>query len=150
MKITIDQIKKLRKHSGAAVMDCRQALEESAGDFKKALLWLEKRSKEKAEKKIGRQTGEGLIEAYIHSTGKIGAIVELTCETDFVARNVEFKELAHELAMQIASMDPQDLETLLNQEYIRDPGKKVEDVVREAIGKLGENIVVREFKRLEI
>lgn len=151
IKITIDQIKKLRQDSGAAVMDCRQALEESGGDFKKALLWLEKRGREKAEKKAGRQTGEGLIEAYIHATGKVGAMVELTCETDFVARNAEFKNLAHEIAMQVASMNPKDVEELLKQEYIRDTSKKtVEQLIKELIGKLGENIVVKRFQRFEL
>lgn len=150
MKISIEQIKKLRGRTGAAVMDCRQALEESGGDEKKAIVWLEKRGKEKAEKKIGRQTGEGLIEAYIHATGKVGAMVELTCETDFVARNADFKNLAHEISMQIASMNPRDIKELLGQEYIRDPQKKVEDIIKETIGKLGENIVIKRFQRFSL
>lgn len=150
MTVMIDQIKKLRQHSGAAVADCRQALEESGGDFKKAIFWLEKNSREKAGKKSGRETGEGLVEAYIHATGKIGALIELACETDFVARNEEFKNLAHELAMQVASMNPQDVKELLEQEYIRDPQKKVEEVVKETVGKLGENIVVKRFKRFSL
>lgn len=150
MKITIDQIKKLRQETGAAVMDCRQALEESGGDFKKAKVWLDKRGREKAEKKAGRQTSEGLIEAYIHATGKVGAMVELTCETDFVARNAEFKNLAHEIAMQVASMNPENVEELLKQEYIRDNSKTVEQLIKELIGKLGENIVVKRFQRFEL
>ncbi|MDP3998668.1 MAG: translation elongation factor Ts [bacterium] len=150
MKITIDQIKKLREETGAAVMDCRQALDKSGGDVKKAKVWLEKRGREKAEKKAGRQTGEGLIEAYIHATGKVGAIVEVTCETDFVARNAEFKNLAHEIAMQVASMNPRDLASLLKQEYIRDNSKTVEELIKETIGKLGENIVVKRIQRFEI
>lgn len=150
MKTTIELIKKLREETGAAVMDCRQALQESDGDEKKARLWLEKRGREKAEKKVGRQTGQGLVEAYIHATGRVGAMVELACETDFVARNEEFKKLAHELAMQVASMNPKDVKELLKQEYIRDPQKKVEEVVKETIGKLGENIVIKRFQRFEL
>lgn len=149
-KFDIELLKKLREQTQAAVMDCRKALEENNGDFKKAVLWLEKRSKEKAEKKAGREVREGLIDCYIHATGKVGAIIELSCETDFVARNDEFKKLAHELAMQIASMEPNDVNELLNQEYIRDPQKKIEEVIKELIGKLGENIVVKRFERFEI
>lgn len=150
MKITIDQIKKLRDETGAAVMDCRQALEESGGDLKKAMVWIEKRGREKAEKKAGRETSEGLIEAYIHTTGKVGAIVEITCETDFVARNAEFKNLAHEVAMQVASMNPENVEELLKQDYIRDNSKTVGQLIKELIGKLGENIILKKFERFEI
>lgn len=150
MKISIEQIKELREKTGAAVMDCRQALEESGGDFKKAMVWIEKRGREKAGKKAGRETSEGLIEAYIHTTGKVGAIVEITCETDFVARNAEFKNLAHEVAMQVASMSPKDVEELLKQDYIRDNSKTVEQLIKELIGKLGENIVVKRLQRFEI
>ena len=131
-------------------MDCRRSLEECGGDFEKACVWIEKHCREKAEKKSGRKVGEGLVEAYIHSTGKVGAMVELACETDFVARNAEFKNLTHELAMQVASMKPKNVKELLKQEYIRDPQKTVKDVVKEAIGKLGENIVVKKFERFEI
>lgn len=148
--LAIDQIKKLREETGAAVLDCRRALEENQGDLKKAVAWLRKRGIEKAEKKADRETSQGLVEAYIHATGKVGAMVELLCETDFVARNEEFKNLARELAMQVAAMNPKNVAELLKQEYIRDNAKTVGDLIKEAITKLGENIVVGRFERLEV
>lgn len=149
-EITIDQVKKLREKTGAAVLDCRRALEENQGDLKKAVAWLRKRGIEKAEKKADRETSQGLVEAYIHATGKVGAMVELLCETDFVARNEEFKNLARELAMQVAAMNPQNLDKLLRQEYIRDNSKTVGDLIKEVIAKVGENIVVKRFERYEL
>ena len=102
------------------------------------------------KKKADRATSQGLIESYIHQNGKIGALVEILCETDFVARTSEFKSLAHEIAMQVASMNPKDIDSLLKQDYIRDASKTIESLVKETISKLGENIVVKGFKRFEI
>lgn len=131
-------------------MDVRKALEETRGDFEKAKKWLLRKGLTKAGKKAKRKTKDGLIEAYIHAGGKAGAIVNLACESDFVAKTKEFKNLAHELAMQITSMEPENIDELLTQDYIRDNTKKIDDLVKEAIAKLGENIRVVEFKVLKI
>lgn len=145
-----EMIKELREKTAAGVMDCRKALEEAKGDIEKAAEILRKQGLEKAEKKADRVTGQGLVSAYIHQTGKIGAIVEVSCETDFVARTEDFKILAHELAMQVASMNPKDVPDLLKQEYIRDSSKTISDLIKETIAKLGENIVVKKFSRIEL
>ncbi len=146
----IKLLKQLREETGASIADCRKALEETKDDYKKALDWLRKRGIEKAEKKADRTTAQGLIESYIHQNGKVGVLVEILCETDFVARTDDFKHLAHEVAMQVAAMNPKDVDTLLKQEYIRDGSLTISDLVKSVIGKLGENIVIKEFKRLEI
>lgn len=148
--IDLKQLKKLRDETSASIADCRRALDESDGDYKKALEWLKKRSAEIAAKKSDRETSEGIIEAYIHQTGRVGVLVELLCETDFVAKTDEFKNLAHELAMQVSAMNPADVEALMQQDYIRDSGQKIEQLVKSAIGKLGENITVKRFTRFEI
>lgn len=150
MAIDLELIKKLREESQASVADVKKALEESEGDYKKALDWLRKRGAEIAEKKKDRETAQGLVESYVHGNGKIGVLVKLSCETDFVARTQEFKNLAHEVAMQISAMDPKDVPSLLLQEYIRDPKLTIEDLIKEAVGKLGENIKVAEFSRIEL
>ena len=146
----IKQIKELREDSQASIADCRKALDESKGDYKKALEWLKKRGAEIAEKKAERETSQGVVESYIHSNGKIGVIVAVLCETDFVARTDEVKKLAHEIAMQISAMSPKDVSALLKQAYIRDPKLTIDDLIKEAIGKIGENIKVREFSRIEL
>ena len=148
--VDIKLLKKLREETKAGISDCRKALEESKGDYKKALDFLKKHGMEKAEKKKDRETSQGLIESYIHQNGKVGAMVEVLCETDFVARTDEFKKLAHEIAMQVAAMNPKDVETLLKQEYIRDSSLTIEKLVKSTIGKLGENITVKRISRLEI
>jgi elongation factor Ts len=150
MAIDIELIKKIREETQASVADCRKALEESKGDYDKALDWLKKRGIERAEKKAERETFQGLVEAYVHANGKIGVIVTLLCETDFVARTPDFKNLAHEIAMQISAMEPKDVKALLAQEYIRDSSLTIEALIKQVIGKLGENIKVREFHRLEL
>lgn len=147
---TIDQIKKLREKTGAGIMDCRKALDESKGDGQKAEELLTKWGIEKSEKKAGRETKAGIVDSYIHAGGKVGVLVELLCETDFVARTAEFKNLAHELCLQIASMNPKDAKTLLAQEYIRDPKLTIEKLVKQVIGKLGENITIPRFIRFQL
>lgn len=147
---TIDEIKKLREKTGAGIMDCRRALEEAKGDAKKAEVLLAKWGIEKAEKKVDRETKAGLVDSYVHAGGKVGVLVELLCETDFVARTDDFKNLAHELCLQVASMDPKDVKALLNQEYIRDPSITIEKLVKQVIGKLGENITVARFIRFQL
>ena len=150
MTIDVKLIKKLRDETAASIADVRIALEETNGDYKKALIWLKKRGIEKAEKKADRKTSQGLIEAYIHQNGKVGVLVEILCETDFVARTDDFKRLAHEVAMQVAAMNPKDIDTLLKQEYIRDGSVTIEQLVKQTIGTLGENIVIKKIIRFEI
>lgn len=150
MKMNIENIKKLRKITGASVMDCKRSLEDCHGDLKKAKEWLEKKALVKSEKKRGRETAEGVVEAYVHAGGKVAALVKLACETDFVARNPEFLDLAHELAMQVAAMKPKSVADFLDQEYIRDPKTKIKTLIKQAMAKFGENIKILEFVRLEI
>lgn len=150
MKVDIKDLKRLREETSASIADCRMALEQSNGDFQESLKWIKARGLEKAEKKSDRQTSQGLVDCYIHQNGRIGAIVSVLCETDFVAITDEFKNLVHEICMQVAAMNPKDVDSLLKQEYIRDSSKTVGELIKEAIAKLGENIVVKEFKRFEI
>lgn len=150
IKVDLEQLKKLRNETQCSIADCRTALEETNGDYKKALEWLRKYGIEKAAKKESRETSQGIIEAYVHQNNRVGAMVELLCETDFVARTDEFKSLAHEIAMQVAAMNPKDTVTLLKQEYIRDSSKTIQDLIKEMITKLGENIQIKRFTRLEI
>lgn len=145
----VNQIKKLRDETQASIADCRAALDESNGDYEKAIEWLKKKGVERAEKKADRETAEGLIDTYVHN-GRVGVVLALLCETDFVARTDEFKNLSHEIAMQIASMNPKDVKDLLAQDYIRDPKLNIETLIKGVIAKLGENIKVREFTRVEL
>ncbi|OGN27884.1 MAG: hypothetical protein A3A33_04585 [Candidatus Yanofskybacteria bacterium RIFCSPLOWO2_01_FULL_49_25] len=130
--------------------DIRKALDEAGGNKEKALEILRTRGATIAEKKSSRSTQEGIIEAYVHSTKKIAVLVEMLCETDFVARNPLFSELAHELALHIAAMDPADVEALMDQPFIKDQTVAVRDVVTGYVAKLGENIKVGTFTRLQI
>lgn len=149
MTVDVNLLKQLREKTGAGVADIREALEESKNDLKKAEEVLKKKGFEKAAKKGDRETNAGLIDSYIHQ-GRVGSIVELMCETDFVARTDEFKGLAHEISMQVASMNPKTVKDLEKQEYIRDPSKTISDLVSEAIAKLGENIIIGRFQRFEL
>jgi len=148
--ISAEQVKQLRQKTNISIMECKKALEETDGDGEKALKILEKSGQKKAIKKSDRDAEQGLIEAYIHNNGKIGVILELNCETDFVTKNSQFKELAHDLAMHIAAMNPSDLKELLAQPFIKDEGRDIQDLLNEIIAKLGENIKIRKFVRLEI
>jgi elongation factor Ts len=194
MAITIDQIKKLKELSGVGLTDAKKALEEAKGDFDKALEAMRKKGMTKAEKRGDRETRSGVIDAYVHD-GRIGAMVELNCETDFVAKTDDFKQLAHYLSLQIASMSPlyvseEDIpakelkrvkteyqeklkddkkpaevkakiiegqlkkhfsdQVLLNQTYILDDSKTVAEFIKTYIAKTGENITVKQFKRIEL
>ncbi len=149
MKVDILKIKELRRKTGLSIGDCRAALEKANGDMKRALDLLKERGADIAEKKKERLVGAGLVESYIHG-GRVGAMVEILCETDFVARTDEFKTLARELAMQVASMNPSDVDELKKQDYIRDSSKKVGDLVKSTVGKVGENIVIKRFTRFEL
>ena len=148
--ILTEQIKELREKTGAGIADIKHALEESGGDIAKALDIIKGKFGGTVAKKAGRETRAGLIESYVHSQGKIGVLVELLCETDFVARNQGFKELAHELAMQIAAMAPLEIEDLIQQSSIRDQNKTVQGIIDEAVGKFGENIKIGRFSRIEL
>ena len=147
MAVSMDEIKKLREETGAGVMDAKRALEEAKGDMKLAKKVIADKGLAKAAKKADRVTGDGIVFAYIHHNHKSGALVELACETDFVARTDDFKTLAKELAMQVTSMDPMDVASFLSQPYIRDPQKTVKELMGEYVGKLGENIKLVRFVR---
>jgi elongation factor Ts len=149
MKISLELLKKLRVDTSAGVSDCRQALEDANGDFGKAKKLILERGLEKAAKKGGRKTPQGLIESYVHA-GRVGVLVELRCETDFVARTDDFKTLAHELALQIASMNPKNVKDLLASEYIRDAGITIEALIKQTVAKVGENITVARFTRIAL
>jgi elongation factor Ts len=150
MAIDVSQIKKLREETQAGISDCRQALEDTNGDYKKAKVLLVERGIEKAQKKASREAGDGIITSYVHSTGKVGVLVELRCETDFVARTDDFKSLGKEIAMQITAMKPKDVKELLSMAYIRDGSLTVEQLIKKEIAKLGENIQLTRFTRMEL
>jgi elongation factor Ts len=165
MKISVETVKELRKRTNAGIADCNKALLDVGGDMDKAIELLKQRGVGIAEKKKDAAATEGVIEAYIHHTKRVGALVELNCETDFVARTAEFKELAHDLAMQITAAAPQFLTSeemppqaetdpqtvcLLSQPFIKDPTKTVQEVITETIAKVGENIKVSRFARFEL
>lgn len=150
MAFDMNLLKQLREETKAGIMDVKKALETTDGDVEKARAWLQENAIKTAEKKADRETSEGMIGSYIHTTGKVAGFVALTCETDFVARTEDFKVLAREVAMQVASMDPQSVDELLAQPYIRDPKKTIQELVKETAGKVGENIKVRDCARMAI
>jgi elongation factor Ts len=145
--IDLNLIKKLREETGVAIIRIREVLEEVGGDEKKALAILKKEGLEKAAKREGRETSQGKIFTYTHHTGKVAGVVELLCETDFVARNELFENLGRDLAMQVASMGEENLE---KQEYIKDPSKTISDLVKEVIAKTGENVRIGRVFRVEL
>lgn len=147
MQVTMVRLKKLREETGAGVMDAKKALEEAKGDMAEAKKIITDKGLAKAAKKAGRVAGDGVVYSYVHHNNKSGALVELACETDFVARTDEFKILAKELAMQVTSMDPLNVKSFMSQPYIRDPQKTVKDLMGEYVGKLGENIKLVRFVR---
>ncbi|MFA5374976.1 MAG: translation elongation factor Ts [Dehalococcoidia bacterium] len=165
--ITAETVKELRNSTGAGIMDCKRALQEAGGDLKKAAEVLQKQGFVKAEKRAQREAKNGLVDVYIHTGGRIGALVEINCESDFVARTEDFKALAHNIAMQIAASEPQYVcvddipenlraeanpveACLLSQPFIRDPQRSIQDVITEVIAKTGENIKIRRFARFEL
>lgn len=149
MKVNLSDLKKLRDETAAGVADCRQALEDANGDYQNAKKLLIERGLEKAAKKEGKETRQGIVESYVHA-GKIGVLVELRCETDFVARTDEFKILAHEIALQVASMDPKNVNELLKTAYIRDASQTIADLVKQVVAKVGENITIAQFTRISL
>ncbi len=150
MKISVELIKKIREVTGAPVIRVKKVLEEFKGDEKKTMELLKKEGFEKVAKREGRETSQGIIEIYSHHSGKIASAIELLCETDFVARNELFKVLAHDLALQVASLNPKNVEDLLKQDFIKDPSKTISDLVKEVIVKTGENIRIGRIFRIEL
>ena len=163
--ITTQSVKELRELTDAGVMDCRRALEEASGDIEKAREILHRNGVVASAKRQSRDANQGIVEAYIHSGNRIGVLLELNCETDFVARTEDFKELAHNLAMQIAAMAPEYLSSeeissdeirdpsevcLLSQTYVKEPDRTIQDLVDEVRAKTGENVRVRRFTRFAL
>ena len=149
MAVDINALKQLREETGAGIADVRIALEESNNDIDKAREVIKQRGLDKAGSKSDRAVNSGLVEVYSHG-GRVGVLVELLCETDFVAKTEDFKSLAHELALQVASMNPDSVETLLSQEYIRDTSLTIDAMIKGVIGKLGENIQIGRFERIAL
>ncbi len=150
MNITAEMVKELREKTGAGIMNCRRALEKAEGDLKKAAEILQAEGIEKADKKSDRVTGSGSVFTYSHGEGRIAAMVELLCETDFVARTEDFQKLGKEIAMQVSAMNPVDVAELEKQAYIRDSKMTIKDLVKSGIAKLGENIQIRRFARFTL
>ena len=165
MAVTNEMVKQLRETTGAGVMDCKRALEDAGGDMEKAIAILREKGIAAAAKRAERETNQGVVQSYIHAGGRIGVLVEVNCETDFVAKTDEFTSLARDIAMQIAAMNPlvvsvedrkpemegRDEEVaLLSQPFIKDSGKTIGDMVKDAIAKTGENVRVSRFVRFEL
>lgn len=149
MAVDIDQVKRLKDLTGVGLTDAKKALEEADNDFDKALTAMRKKGLTKAEKRAEREARAGVIGSYNHD-GRIGVLVEVNCETDFVARNDIFKELVKDLAMHIAASEPADIEALLEQPFVKNPDQTVADLVKDRAARLGENIIVRRFSRLAL
>ena len=165
MAVSAEQVRSLRDQTGAGIMDCKVALEASDGDIEKAIAALREKGLASAAKRVGRDTNEGVIETYIHTGGRVGALVELGCETDFVARTAEFQKLEHDIALQVAAMDPVYVDVdeieegddrpqaqiaLMLQPFIKNNSASVGEMVKELAGKVGENIKVVRFTRLAV
>lgn len=163
--VTTDDVKRLRDETGAGVMDSKRALEQAGGNFEDAKRLLREQGIASAAKRAERETSQGLVEAYIHGGGRIGALVEVQCETDFVARTDGFKQLARDIAMQVAAMNPLALEpadvpddapgsreehALLSQSFIKDGSKTIRDLIQETVAQTGENVKVGHFARFEL
>lgn len=146
----LEQIKKIREMLGSGVVETKKALDEAGGDEKKAIEIIRKNSQSKAAKKIDREAGEGAVVSYIHPNNKLGALVKLYCESDFVAKNEEFLELAKDIAMHISAMNPENNDSLLAQPFVKNPEQTVNDLINEKIAKIGENIRVGDFFRVEL
>ena len=163
--VTVELIKSLREQTGAGVSDCKNALVTNDGDLDKAIEALRQKGFEQAAKRSDRETSQGLVESYIHTGGRVGALVQLGCETDFVARTEEFRALAHDIAMQVAAMSPVYLSAdemeegdarpaaqvcLLQQPFIKDGSRTLDDLVKETAAQTGENVRIVHFRRLAL
>ena len=145
----INQIKKLREETGVSIIECKKALKEANGDIEKAKEVLKKWGAELAKKKKERTTAQGIVDSYIHPNKKIGVLLELNCETDFVAKSADFQALAHEICLQIAGAGDTETE-LLKQPWIKDETKTIKDLIDEYIAKTGENVTVKRFIRYSL
>ncbi len=165
MPVTAQDVKKLREETGAGVMDAKRALDEAEGNFEKAKAVLRERGMAAAAKRSERETGQGVVEAYIHNQGRIGVIVEVQCETDFVARTDAFRQLAKDIAMQVAAMNPLALtpeevpaehngtaeeNALLTQNFIKDGSRTIQQLVQDVVATTGENVRIARFSRFEL
>lgn len=150
MSFNTDALKKLRGETNVSVMTCKKALDEAGGNFDKAREILKRESEAIAVKKSERETKAGVIDSYIHSNRKIGTLIELRSETDFVANTAEFRALAHDIAMQIAASSPQSVEELLEQESLKNPGLNIGEIIKGAIQKFGEKIEVVRFEKFSL
>ena len=148
-QITAELVQKLRERTSAGVMDCRKALIEADGDLDRAVSIINERGLAKVEKRAGRETGAGLVHSYVHND-RIGVMLEIRAETDFVVRSEPFQKLAHDLAMQISAMDPKSVDELMTQPFIKDESKTAQDILNEVIAKVGENITINQFYRIEV
>ncbi len=149
-KKIIESVKKLRGELGLGIMEIKAALEEAKGDEAKAKEILKQKGFKKAETKAERETHQGRVATYTHATGKIGVMVELLCETDFVAKHEDFLTLTKELCLQVAAMNPETVDELMKQEFVKDPSKTIEEMVKSLIVKFGENMKINRFARFEI
>lgn len=150
MAISPADIKKLREETSAGVMDCKKALEEAKGDYKKAVEIVRQKGMARAEKKADRETAEGYIASYVHGNNKTAAMVEINCETDYVARNSDFQDMAKSIAMQVVAMKPSSVEELLEQDFIKNPSETIDQFIKTVSGKIGEKFVIARFVRYEI
>lgn len=150
MSFSAADVKKLRDETGAGMMDCKKALDEAQGDYQKALELVKQRGLAKAEKTADRETKEGYVGSYIHSNRKVGTLIEMLCETDFVARNDEFQKMVNDIAMHVTAMNPASVEELLAQEFIRNPEMTIEQMIKALSGKIGERFVLHRFTRYEV
>ena len=160
VEVPTERVKELREKTGAGVMDCKRALAEANGDMERAIAILRERGLAQVAKRAGRETVEGVVESYLHAGGRIGVLVEVNCETDFVARTPDFRTLAHDVAMQIAATDPpsidgapdpaSDILPLMRQPFIKDASRTVADLVKDTAAKTGENIVIRRFAHYQL
>lgn len=146
----LEQIKKIRELLGSGIVETKKALDEAGGDEKKAIEIIKKNSQSKAAKKSDREAGEGVVISYIHPNNKLGAIIKLYCESDFVAKNEDFLNLAKDIAMHISAMNPENNDSLLAQPFVKNPEQTVNDLINEKIAKIGENIRMGEFFRVEL
>ncbi|MBI4596778.1 MAG: elongation factor Ts [Candidatus Omnitrophica bacterium] len=167
-KVSLDAIKALREKTGAAVSDVRKALESAGGNEAKAMEYLKRQSAAMAEKREGRATGQGRVESYVHHNGRLAALAEVNCETDFVARTEDFIQFCRHVALQVAAMNPrfvraeeapagatlspeeQKEQCLLEQAFIKDPSVTMKELLKQLIGKTGENVVIRRFVRFTL
>lgn len=148
--IKIEEIKALREETGLSIMQCQKALEEAKGDREKAIALLKAKGSEIAAKKSGRTLGAGIVSSYIHTGDTVGVMLELLCETDFVAQNPEFKSVAREIGMHIAAMNPENLKELLEQPFIKDSGLKISELLSNTIQKFGERTEIGQFVRYSL